>query len=257
MAFYKKAKYKIEHLSDEKYYRWAQQFAGNNETRDNENRFLIDISSMSRYRIAALVWALASCAREENLWVDFLYSFAKYNRPPRNTGPITNIGPILSDFAGWFEEPSSTCSAIIGLGYDLGKSVGTIEYIEPGEIWAMNPIGKDKRYEKSVLKANKLFLDVLEEYRIIDYEVFRPFETYSRLESLVSGAMGSSRPVIIPFGPKIFTLCSLLVAINKYPKISVWRVSSGKYEPVANRVPSGTVVGLRVLFHQKGTTGEV
>ena len=140
---------------------------------------------------------------------------------------------------------------LLAWGYDLGKSVGTIEYIEPGEIWAMNPLGEDKRYEKSVLKANKLFMGALERNRIIDYDVFRPFETYYRLGSLVSGAMRSSRPVVIPFGPKIFTLCSLIVAINQYPNVSIWRVSSGKYEPVANRFPSGTVVGLRVFFYTK------
>ena len=36
-------------------------------------------------------------------------------------------------------------------------------------------LGEDKRYEKSVLKANSLFMGALERNRIIDYNVFSSF----------------------------------------------------------------------------------
>ena len=72
LAFFKKANYEIKHLSDEDYYQWAQQFVVGNGQEDKMNIFLIDISSMSRYRIASLVWALASCTGHAQFCVDFL-----------------------------------------------------------------------------------------------------------------------------------------------------------------------------------------
>jgi hypothetical protein len=247
-AWYQKIDFNILQYSEDDFYQWAKDNFNNFKSPGNTIKILIDISSMSRYRIATLIWALVSSSLNCHFCVDFVYALALYTPPPNKTGPITNMGPISPDFAGWFTEPSSPCSAIIGLGYDLGKAVGTIEYIEPGEIWALNPIGEDQKYEKAVLKANKLYLDTLEKKKIIDYDVNRPFETYHYLDSLIFGIMKSSRPILIPFGPKIFTLCSLLAAIIRYPNVSVWRVSSGKYEHISNRFPSGTIVGLRVNF---------
>lgn len=249
LQWFNKAGFETPQHSSSEFKNWAYEIIYNLIRNNNEtSRMLIDISSMSRYRIAALVWPLASCLGKKNLWVDFVYALAKYNPPPSKTGPIIKMGPVLPEFAGWLEDPGAPCSAIMGLGYDLGKSVSTIEYIEPGDTRVMFPIGEDESYEKSVIKANKIFIDTLDSDRIIDYDVLRPFETFQRLESLISGTLRSSRPIIIPFGPKIFTLSSLLVALLEYPKVSIWRVSSDKYEKVANRLPSGTVVGLRIEF---------
>jgi len=53
--------------------------------------------------------------------------------------------------------------------------------------------------------------------------------------------------VLFPFGPKIFTLCSLLVACLN-PAIAVWRVSSQDLGDASDRLPSQFIYGLRVEF---------
>ena len=126
--------------------------------------------------------------------------------------------------------------------------MGAVEYIDPGDVWLFKPAGGDPRYEESVLKANEPFLERGAPDRVIEYEVSRPFETLTALHSLLSGALKVSRPVILPFGPKVFTLCSLLVACLRLRDVSVWRISSESYLKPVDRRPTGEVVGLRADF---------
>jgi hypothetical protein len=249
LRWYSRSNYETPEHSDSEFEKWSSQIASSISRGNNgERRILIDISSMSRYRISALLYSLATSPGGNNLSIDFAYALAKHSPPPKNTGPITSRGPVLPELAGWAENPGLPISLLIGLGYDLGKSMSSIEYIEPGATWALFPIGEDVKYEKSVFQANQIFLESIEDNKIIKYEVVNCYETFQRIKSLVAGITGTSKPIIIPLGPKIFSLISLLIALLEYPKVSVWRVSSGKYEKVANRIASGTVVGLRVDF---------
>jgi hypothetical protein len=67
------------------------------------------------------------------------------------------------------------------------------------------------------------------------------------LESVVYGLLKSFNVIVLPFGPKIFTLCSLLVA-GLHPTVSVWRVSAGGAERPVNRRASGRITCLTVTF---------
>ena len=66
------------------------------------------------------------------------------------------------------------------------------------------------------------------------------YETY--------GIMQKRRPIIIPFGPKIFALVSMLVAYMHHPSVAVWRVSSGRGLHPEDKTSSGVVVGLKTIF---------
>ncbi|MCU0613460.1 MAG: hypothetical protein MUD09_00095 [Desulfobacterales bacterium] len=249
LNFFNENSYQIQIVKEDRFFNWIIKTLKN--IKKNEIKILVDISSMSRLRIAAIIAAIVQLSAKKQFFVEFVYALAKYTPPPKMLGPITQMGPVLSYFAGWFPDPGINCAAIIGLGYDFGKAVGTIEYLEPYEIWALNPIGEDNKYEKAVRKANHHLLDVIDKNKLLNYEVKKPFETFYKIESLISKLIQSSRPTIVPFGPKIFCLISLLIAVMHYPKTSVWRVSSEKYEKILNRYPSGTVVGINAEFGRK------
>lgn len=248
--FYTKSKFEIHSHSEVDFYKWIHQFLAHNDP-DNEAglRIIIDISSMSRFRIASIVSAIRSCPVNAPLEVDFVYSLSNYSSPSDETSPIIKAGPVIREFAGWSPDPDMPSTAIIGLGYDYGKAIGVVEYVEPGELWVMNPIGGDTKYQKAINEVNQSLLELLPDERIINYNIERPFELFISLESLISGAVILSRPIIIPFGPKIFTLCSLLVATIHHPKVAVWRISSDKYAPPTNRTSNGTIVGIRAYFN--------
>src|SRR6185369_5500856 len=119
--------------------------------------------------------------------------------------------------------PELPPAVVIGLGYEQDKAIGIIEYIEPTMVWAFRPRGGDPRFETAVDEANSTFWDIVSPDRVIDYSVEGSLECLTLLESLISGSLSTVRPILIPFGPKIFAACCLLVASMHYPKVSVWR----------------------------------
>jgi len=57
----------------------------------------------------------------------------------------------------------------------------------------------------------------------LDYEVLSPVNAYHTLLSLVRGMRNVARPILLPFGPKIFFGLSLLVAMV-IDEAAVWFV---------------------------------
>jgi hypothetical protein len=218
------------------------------EPLDRSTRICIDISSMSRLRIAAVLSALAELGRHRQLVAEFVYAVAKYSPPPKELKQIVSAGPVLPQYAGWSTEPDQPVAAIFGLGYEYDKAVGTLEFIEPAQVWAFKAVSRDSRYDAEAQRANTFLWKMLPSERVIEYHVERPFDCFVSLESLLFGVLQSCRPVLIPFGPKIFTLCCLLAATVHSPKVAVWRVSSGENEPPVDRAADGNVVGMRVQF---------
>ena len=215
---------------------------------DRPLRVCVDISSTTRIRIAAILAALITLPRGPAIEVDFLYAPAKYTPPPRHMSQIETAGPILPRYAGWSNEPDQPVTAVFGLGYEYDKAVGTVEFVEPAQVWAFQASGRDARYAEEGRKANEFFWRTLPQERCITYSVDRPFDCFISLESLVFGILTDSRPLLVPFGPKLFTLCCLLVAEVHFPSVAVWRVTSGSSDPAVDRAPDGSVVGLRVLL---------
>jgi hypothetical protein len=221
---------------------------------DRALRLCVDVSSMSRYRMATIVGSFLELNHGPPIIADFLYSVAVFSQPPQDGGgPIAVCAPATSVFSGWWTEPEQPSVVVFGLGYEEGKAVGALEYLEPKLVWAFRPTGEDRRYDAALELANANLWDVVPRQNIISYQVDRPFECFSMLESLSYGNTVSSRVTLVPLGPKIFSLCCLLVASVQWPKVAVWRVSSGQNEPALDRRPSGKVIAIRAAFQATAT----
>ncbi|MCQ8104375.1 hypothetical protein NP590_09700 [Methylomonas sp. SURF-2] len=208
----------------------------------------IDISSMTRKRMAAIVELLCDGCIKSGSSIDFLYSLGAYSPPSTEIAPNTHFGPISPFFAGWTTNPNKPPIAIVGLGYEESKALGATEYIQADEAWAFIPESPIEAYLPAVLEANATFLSFLSTRQKINYRPDDPVGCYSLLESLLYGVAPFGRPIILPFGPKIFTLMALL-ACTKYSEASVWRVSAQENEIPADRLPSDYIIGVRVTFH--------
>jgi hypothetical protein len=57
-----------------------------------------------------------------------------------------------------------------------------------------------------------------------------------------------ARPVIVPMGPKIFGLAALLIAESFVPRISVWRISTGRSGEPLDICATGPIHGYTVEF---------
>ncbi len=210
-------------------------------------RICVDISSLTRFRIASIFAAISEFEHDVVI-VDFVYSVAQYVPPIVEMVEIVRAGPVIPQLAGWSQEPDRPSAAIVGLGYERDKAIGALEYIEPAEVWAFQAVSRDERYDRDAQKANFLLWQVLPEQRRIRYRVDKPMDCFIDLESLTYGVLQYSRPLLIPFGPKIFALCCILVGNIHAPRVGVWRVTAGENEPAIERKADGKVVGLRVQF---------
>lgn len=211
-------------------------------------RILVDISSMSRPMIASVVLALTLVCEQRPLDVVFTYCPAVFTKPSDQRQPVTVSQPVIPEFAGWSNQPDKPVAAIAGLGFEFDQALGAIEYLEPAAAWTFIPFGEDSRYDRAVQSANGELLATLNSDKRVRYDVADPYQCFAELESLTYGLLDRNRPVIIPFGPKIFSLLSFIVAAIHAPNVTVWRVSGEQVGMPDDRVASGNIISVSALF---------
>jgi hypothetical protein len=209
-------------------------------------RVRVDISSMTRTRLASVIEVLNRFELDKPLTVDFVYALAEYSPPPLAISRNTHVGPVAADFSGWWTEPDRPVAAVIGLGYEENKALGVLEHIQAAEVWLFLPHSPVAEYSPALNKANRSLLDMVEKSQILSYKVDEPFLTMSQIESLCSALNENRNVVMVPFGPKLFVLVSLLTSRLHYPDLAVWRVSGS--EEVIDRTASQYIYGLRTVF---------
>jgi len=230
--------------------RWiASALSDNSVQRRKACHVCVDISSLSRKRLAMWIEAFATAKSDFPIEVDFYYSAAKFVMPSENTAPNVCAGPVSSYFAGWALDPGFPTSLVLGLGYEPDRAIGAVEYLEPKEVVALEPISKEPRFTTAIVEANQQVMAL--KPQIVRYRVERPYETVMLLDAVLASLERRSRPILLPFGPKIFALSSLLVA-KLHPTVAVWRVSPGAGEEPLQRYPNGEIFGLRAVFSVVG-----
>jgi hypothetical protein len=251
IAWYRSAGYEVIETPDSGYARWLDdllcRLCGN---RTDTVTLCVDVSSTSRLRLALLIERLMTADVACDFCVDFLYSFARYGSGIEET-VVTKAGPVTEMFAGWAGDPDVPLAAVFGLGYERDKALGVLEFLEPAEVWAFQPTSNEAKYGELIREANTSFYAGLSPRHILEYPVKYPFDSFRQVESFVYGIMQRSRVILLPFGPKLFALASLLVASIHYPRVSVWRVSGEDSVAADDRVPTGEIVRLRATFNQR------
>jgi hypothetical protein len=225
-------------------------------SRDTHRTLFVDVSCFSRFRLAAVVHLIFSMAATfpAGLTIDFAYSVARFEKPMATRQANTIVGPAHYAFAGWSQGGYSSTAAVLGLGYEQDQALGAVEYLQAGEVWAFTPNSPLVEYKPEVEMANELLLSELPPSRVLQYEVCAPKSVIAVLESVVRGLSDSHSVVMVPFGPKIFVLCSLIVAALR-DDLAVWRVSQGSTIKASDRLASDVTVGLRVLFQAQKLSG--
>lgn len=216
---------------------------------DTCRKIFVDISCFTRFRLAAIVHEIfeAATSRTNDLVIDFAYALAKFERPSSESRPNTIVGPAHRAFAGWSQGGYFSTAAVLGLGYEQDQAMGVVEYLQAGEVWAFTPNSPVPEYKPAVRKANDLLLSELAPNHVIEYDVCSPASVIATLESVVRGLGDEHSVVLVPFGPKVFVLCCLIVAAIRQD-VAVWRVSQGSRIEPHDRVPSDVRIGVRLTF---------
>ena len=215
---------------------------------DHPLHVAVDISCLNRSRLARLVTELAAVASTA-MEVSFIYCIAKYSPPVSDMSATSVVEPVTAEFAGWTTYPDRPPAAVLGLGYEESRAIGIVDHLEiTNATWAFVPVGPIAEYSESVDAANSsLYAMIGVQGRRIAYEVTDPASLFRELNSLIELLMTRYNPIIIPFGPKVFALVSMLVA-TLHEEVGVWRVSSGVRERPSDRLPSEHVTVLHVRF---------
>ena len=245
--WFREGGFSIDHKHDSEYAAWL---AGKLDLLRNLNgnaRILVDISSLTRVRLAHLIEQFRHAAVDRSIEVTFIYSLAVYTPPTSAAQYNSHVGPVTSAFAGWWEEPDRAAAAIVGLGYEEDKALGAVEHLQSSYVWLFVPTSKIGEYSDALARANRTLLEIVPPARQIGYRVHDPHESFIKLESLIYGVSRSHNAVLLPFGPKLFALYALLVGAL-HPNVAVWRVSAEGLEEPVDREGSGLVYGLQVEF---------
>lgn len=220
-------------------------------------RVWLDVSSITRSLIARFAFVCDTLATQTGVDVqaDFSYSPARFYEPASDVAPIVHKGAVIPELSGWSSDPSEPCCAIIGVGYEGIQALGAIEELEPAYSWLFEPSDNSESFGRRTAERNEVLFALVSEQNRFAYHVCRPFELYLSLESLVFGSSKRFRVLFLPFGPKIFALCSILVGLQHLPKVAVWRISGGRHMDPTDKFPDGRITGLRCQFaRQRSTT---
>lgn len=209
--------------------------------------FAVDVSSMSRPRIAGVVSALDRLAPEANIQLDFLYVPARFEAPPTPVDVTEALEPATTAFAGDPLPPNRRLLLVFGLGYEPEWAAAALDEFSPDRAIMFFPEGRDRRFADAVATANKPVFGLPNVHEPIHYAVEDPFRTFAQLEALVrDGFHNEMRPLLLPLGPKIFAAVCFLVAVTSPTAVPVWRVSSGSLGDPVGREADDRLVTLRV-----------
>lgn len=219
-------------------------------------RVAVDVSSMTRARIAAVVQALWELRDDAAVIADFLYAPAVFTEPVAPPPAILRLEPVSAYLSGSLDALPDVL-LIVGLGYEPYKAAGTVEFLEPREVMVFVPEGPDEKYLNRVHRANAGLLDGPLDPERIHYAVSDPFDAFSSLESVVYDRLQQPGwlPALVPLGPKIFAVCVCVAAALHVEDVPVWRVSFRTDEPAHPHEAAGPVYGLTVEMKPVGLDG--
>lgn len=216
-------------LDDEEYIsklKSAIHRCADNKPKDESVTVLFDISCASRKLMSRVLLALDN-ALKSRLDLKCTYAVSKYYEPPVDELPSHISEPVVGELSGWSNDLAQPPCAVIGLGFEPGRAIGCLDYLEIPEVRLFQPFGPDPRFISAVETANQQLIVEAGSRNLLPYFIMEPIDTYLKLESLVYGLLDKYRPVLIPLGPKIFSAACIVLAIRHAPKICVWRTSSG------------------------------
>jgi hypothetical protein len=194
---------------------------------DAKFRVLFDITCASRKLMSKILLSLDRTI-QNNLDLCCSYAVSEFYDPPLDELPSHISEPVVGELSGWSNDLSQPPCAVIGLGFEPGRALGCLDYLEIPEVRLFQPFGPDAKFIGAVKQANNQLIYEAGESNVLPYSVMNPVDTYLKLESMVFGLLAEFRPVLIPLGPKIFAVCCIVLAIRNSPSVCVWRTSSGQ-----------------------------
>ena len=215
------------------------------ENLNERKNILIDITVMSRHRLATVMSLLIDKLIPDST-ITIAYSLSEFIKSPEGITPVRKVCEIAEGFDGILGDLSLPTSVIIGLGYEQGKALGISNYLDSWRDYLFIPQSAIPEFEKEVRQNNNDLIESIASERVLDYNVNSPYSTYLDLKSLVLSLSDTSRPLLMPLGPKILAALCVVLSKDLGSSVPVWRVSSEYTEEPVDRPPSGNDIGFTI-----------
>lgn len=193
-------------------------------------KICFDISSVNRIMLADTIIELARLCRPMDR-IDVVYCPASFEEPDWQFPQIERIGPINSTLSSIESDLNKPLCLLLGAGFEAGISMGLVSQLEPRLSYCFWGTGVDSRFDRAVRRANFEFEFGGFNTKPIPYNVRDPKGAFIQLESAVYGFTQEFRVIVIPMGPKVFTMLSTLLGMLYVGQIAVWRVQHSRIDP--------------------------
>lgn len=242
--FFSRSGFSFNSIKDEEFEGYIEDLIRSARKVDGKFRVLLDISCLTRLRLAQIVEALVEAGSFE---LDVFYSLAEFSPPARVQPKNEFLCPVTDYLSGWTGDASKPVVVISGLGYEQMMALGIIEHIDPANAWLFFPESPDARYDEAVRMSNDILLSETPLSNVITYPVMSGDALSAKLFSLVDSLRCDYRCILMPLGPKTFALASIIAGCY-YGDVSVWRASAGKHCLPVDRKPSGDFAQFRISY---------
>jgi hypothetical protein len=188
---------------------------------------LVDVSCMTRSMMAEQVLYLSEYAGPGRK-VEFAYLPSLFSPPSKAYPKIRRIGAASPHFSGYNFRPGDPVALAMGLGHEFGVAIGIINQIEPRMAVCFRSVGIDERFDSAVKDANFGFDFSPYSASVVDVNITRPESAYSVVENVFSNLISDHRLIVVPSGPKIFSLICFLAALRLIGKVAIYRVEHAR-----------------------------
>ncbi len=212
-----------------------------------EARVIFDCTSMSqRWYYEFFSWFAESQNRFENVTLRFVYTLAGYvnDDSPRKVKKVKEFLKIES------RKKKVKKALILGLGHEAKVSESIYKIEKPDLVYlyyADPPV--DKRFVDQVFVNNHALINLTPIRNLIAYPINNGQAIYQSLMDTILPIRNEYSITLIPQGPKIFSVASMLVQIG-YPDIMI-SYPVFKKTQVSDRQPCGAPVVLDVYFEEE------
>jgi hypothetical protein len=160
---------------------------------------------------------------------------------------IDYVGPILFNRDNLKDR--KPVSMIASLDNSPDSIMEAISKVKPQKLFAFIPrCPHDPDYTQLVLENNKALLERLDSNSIVSYDADRPEEINTLLTSYCLDQRIASEVIIVPQGPKTFSMMSLLLSV-RYPDVKLWEIILKDQKIISGQgLPAADPVIVKVSF---------
>jgi hypothetical protein len=193
----------------------------------------LDYSCMTSVLYASMVKYFKDFSSQfDEVSIFFSYTQALFCEPHKGASlfynePIPLFDPIQST--------DKKIALIIGLGYEEDKALGLYEYFQNDnqDIYLFVTGKSSGEFYNEAFKNNKKLINIVDTENLLVYDLSNIPHLLSTIDALVNYLINTDyRVVLAPIGPKVFTLCAMLVNLL-HREVTIYRLSDGDLgEPV-------------------------